>query len=121
MMPVVLAALSEGFAIRLVACCIEEFARRSIAGHPVALEITNVSTQRAWPAHLAYDPRLDDGPAGAIIQEARRSETCGAATPKRAAAPPASPRQTAGLLRGLQRLRQERLCTSRPRRADAAW
>jgi hypothetical protein len=39
MMPVVLAAFGEGFAIRFVSGRIEQLAPRPIAGHAVALEI----------------------------------------------------------------------------------
>jgi len=80
-----------------------------------------MSAQRARRAHLAHDPRLDDGAAGAVVEEPRRGKARGSATPKRAAAPLAAPRETAGPLRGLERLRQERLCTRRARRTDAAW
>jgi len=80
-----------------------------------------VGAKRARRTHLAHDPRLDDGAAGAVVEEPRRGKARGAATPKRAAAPWTGPRESAGLLRGLERLRQERFCTSRARRADAAW
>jgi hypothetical protein len=68
MMPVVLAAFGEGFAVCLVSGRIEQSALRPIAGHPVALEISDVSAERARRAHLAHDPRLDDGAAGAAAQ-----------------------------------------------------
>src|SRR5712672_911336 len=80
-----------------------------------------MGAQRARRTHLAQDPRLDDRTAGAAVEEPRRGKARGAATPKRAAAPLAGPRETAGLLRSLQRLRQERFCMSHARRADAAW
>src|SRR5262249_4079010 len=50
----------------------------------------------------------------------RGGEARGAAASKPAVAPRAAPRETAGLLRGLQCLRQEGLCPRRARRADAA-
>jgi hypothetical protein len=121
MMPVVLAAFGEGFAVCLVSGRIKQSALRPIASHPIALEISDVSAERAGRAHLAHDPRFDDGAAGAVVEEPRCGKARGAASPKRAAAPLAAPRETAGLLRGLESLRQERFGTSRARRADAAW
>src|SRR5258705_7333393 len=47
MMPVVLAALSESSAVRLVSGRIEQLAPRPIAGHPVALEISDMRAQCA--------------------------------------------------------------------------
>jgi hypothetical protein len=121
MMPVVLAAFGEAFAVRLVSGCIEQFALRPITSHPVALEISNMGAQRARRAHLAHDPRFDDGAAGAVVEQPRGGKARGAAASKRAAAPPAGPRETASLLRSLECLRQERFGTSRACRADAAW
>jgi hypothetical protein len=53
MMPVAVAAFREGPAVCIIAGSIEEFTRRSIAGDAVALEITDMGSQRARRAHSA--------------------------------------------------------------------
>src|SRR5882672_566612 len=79
-----------------------------------------MSSERAWRTHPPHDPRLDDGAAGAVVEKPRRGKARRATTPERAAALRAASREPAGLLRGLQRLRQERFCPRRACRADAA-
>jgi hypothetical protein len=63
MMPVVLATLSEGSAVGLVSGGIEQFAGRPIAGHPVALEISDMGAQRTRRSHPPDHLRLDDSAA----------------------------------------------------------
>src|SRR6266481_2207214 len=79
-----------------------------------------MSSERAWRTHLPHDPSLDDGAAGAVVEKPRRGKARRATTPERAAALRAASREPTGLLRGLQRLRQERFCPRRACRADAA-
>ena len=121
-MPVVLAAFGESSAVRLVSGRIEELARRSIAGHPVALEISDMGTQCARRPHPAHDPRLDDGAAGAVAEEPRRGKARGAATPKRAAAPPGPPRERPpAFCAAWSACARKGFVSGRARRADAAW
>ena len=121
MMPVSFAAFGKGSAVRLVSGGIEQFAGRSVAGDAIALEISDMGAQRARRTHLAHDPRLDHGAAAARLQHSRRGKARGAAAPKPAATAARAARKTAGLLRGLERLRQERFCSRPARRADSAW
>ena len=87
MMPVAVAAFRESPAVCIIPGSIEEFTRRSIAGDTVALEITDMGSQRARRAHPAYDTRLDHGAAGAVVEEPRRGEARRATAPEGATPP----------------------------------
>ncbi len=68
MMPIAVTAFREGPAVRIMPRGIEQFARRSIAGDAVPLEITDMGSQCPRRPHPTYDTRLDHGAAGAIAE-----------------------------------------------------
>jgi hypothetical protein len=121
MMPIVFAALCKGPAVCLISGRIEEFARRSVAGDAVALQIAEMGSQAAGRPHPAHDARLDHGAAAAPLQEPRCGEARGAPTPEPATMTAAATRETAGLLCGVECLRQEGPCPGGARRANSAW
>src|SRR6266436_5793086 len=120
MMPIALAAFGERSAVGLVSGRIEQFSRCAVPVDPIALEITDVGAQRARRTHPPHHSRFDNGTAGAVVEEARGGKARRAPAPKPAVARGAAPRETAGLLRGSQCLRQEGFCPRRACRADAA-
>src|SRR5580704_9000594 len=119
MMPIALTAFGERAAIGLVSGRIEQLPRRPVPGDPIALQITDVGAQRARRTHPPHHSRFDNGTAGAVVEEARGGKARRAAAPKPVVARAAAPRETAGLLRGSQCLRQEGFCPWRARRADS--
>ncbi|MGY3146479.1 hypothetical protein ACVWYQ_003478 [Bradyrhizobium sp. USDA 3397] len=69
MMPVVFTTLGKGAASGLIAGGVKQSAGLPIPGHPIALKVTDMGTQRARRTHAAHHPRLDHGTAGAVVQE----------------------------------------------------
>ena len=99
-MPIALAALGERPAVGIISGGIEQFPRRSIASDAVALEITDMGSQRARRTHPAHDTRLDHGTSAPSLQHPRRGKACGAPAAKLGPAAAPSPGKTTSLLSG---------------------
>ena len=121
MMPAPVAALHKSPAVRIIAGSIEEFTWRSVAGDAVALEITDMGSQRPRRAHPAYHTRLDHGAAGAVVEEPRCGKARRTAAAERGASLGSAAWETACFLSGFEGLREKGFCLGRAGRADAAW
>src|ERR1700744_2240137 len=120
MVPVTFASFGKSPAVCLIPGGIEHLSGRSIAGDAVALEISDMGSQRSRRSHLPNYACLDHGAPVARLQHARRDKARRTSAPEPAASATRAARETAGLLRGLERLRQKRLCSRPACRANSA-
>jgi hypothetical protein len=112
MMSIAFAAAGERAVVGVIALGVEHPAGGAVLGHPLSPQVGQVRAERRSPRPVTHYARLHNDAARPVRHQPGGRDTCRPATAESAApgAASRSPVQTAGLLGGRQRPRNERLC-----------